>query len=42
MRFGPVEDWHAGADSIPGYLDTAIRDKVSRYGARYPDCWLVV
>lgn len=41
MRFDPVEDWHARADSIPGYLDTAIRDKVSRYGARYSDCWLV-
>jgi hypothetical protein len=42
MRFDPVEDWHARADSIPGYLDTAIREKVSRYGARYCDCWLVV
>jgi hypothetical protein len=42
MRFDPVEDWHSRADSIPGYLDTAIRDKVSRYGARYSDCWLVV
>jgi hypothetical protein len=42
MRFDPVEDWHARADSIPDYLDTAIRDKVSRYGSRYSDCWLVV
>jgi hypothetical protein len=42
MRFDPVEDWHARADSIPSYLDSAIRDKVSRYGARYSDCWLVV
>jgi hypothetical protein len=42
MRFDPVEDWHSRADSIPNYLDTAIRDKVSRYGAQYSDCWLVV
>jgi hypothetical protein len=42
MRFDPVEDWHTRAESIPGYLDVAIRDKVSRYGARYSDCWLVV
>jgi len=42
MRFDPVEDWHARADSIPGYLDGAIRNKVSRYGGRYSDCWLVV
>lgn len=42
MRFDPVEHWNARADSIPGYLDTSIRDKVSRYGARYSDCWLVV
>jgi hypothetical protein len=42
MRFDPVEDWHARADSIPGYLDGAICNKVSRYGGRYSDCWLVV
>jgi hypothetical protein len=42
MRFDPVEDWHARADSIPGYLDGAIRNKVGRYGGRYSDCWLVV
>ena len=42
MRFDPVQDWHARADSIPSYLETAIRDKFSRYGARYSDCWLVV
>lgn len=42
MRFDPVEDWHSRADSIPTYLDNAIRDKVRRYGARYSDCWLVV
>lgn len=42
MRFDPVDDWHARADSIPGYLDIAIREKVSRYGTRYTDCWLVV
>lgn len=42
MRFDPVDDWHARADSIPGYLDIAISEKVSRYGARYTDCWLVV
>ena len=41
-RFDPVQDWHARANSIPGYLDTAISDKVSRYGARSTDCWLVV
>ncbi|MCP1912688.1 hypothetical protein J2R96_005168 [Bradyrhizobium elkanii] len=23
-------------------MDSAIRDKVTRYGARYSDCWLVV
>jgi hypothetical protein len=42
MRFDPVEDWHARADSIPGYLDGAIRNKVNRYGGRYSDCWLVL
>lgn len=42
MRFDPVEDWHARADSITGYLETAVREKVRRYGARYSDCWLVV
>ena len=41
-RFDPVQDWHARADSIPGYLNTAISDKVSKYGGGYTDCWLVI
>jgi hypothetical protein len=42
MQSDTIEDWHARADSIPRYLDIAICDKVSLYGARYCDCWLVV
>jgi len=41
-RVDPVQDWHARADSIPEYLNAVITDKVSRYGDRYTDCWLVV
>ena len=36
----PVEDWIARADSVPTYLDQAIRDKIDRnYSSPY---WLVV
>jgi hypothetical protein len=39
-QFDPVENWVARADSIPKYLDEAIRNKVGKnYGS---PCWLVV
>lgn len=39
-QFDPGENWVARADSIPKYLDEAIRNKVGKnYGS---PCWLVV
>lgn len=40
VEYDPVEDWVARADSIPEYLDQAIRDKIDmNYSS---PCWLVV
>ena len=40
VEHDPVEDWVTRAESIPRYLDGAIRDKVER---KYSSpCWLVV
>ena len=40
LKFDPVEDWIARAESAPKYLEKAITTKVKKhYGS---DCWLVV
>jgi hypothetical protein len=40
VEHDPVEDWVARAESIPKYLDEAIRDKVEKKDSSA--CWLVV
>jgi hypothetical protein len=43
VEHDPVEDWIARADSIPSFLDKAIREKADRYApACAAACWLVV